>query len=533
MNRYASPRAILVLLACGAVAACGGGGGGAGGGGGPLDITSTDANDGVVGAPYSDTITASGGRGAKTFGIASGALPAGLSMSAAGAITGTPTGPAGAASFTVQVSDSAATPATDSRAFSIDIAEPLEIQTGALADTAVNDDYVASLAATGGKAPLSFRVSAGALPAGLALGAGGALTGRVLPSATTESFSVEVTDSSSPQLSDTRTYTVRVALQIRTATLADASGGVAYSDAIRVRGGLPPYRFSLLAGTLPDGLTGPGPADGTISGTPIAACTASGTSLTVQVDDDDAPAQSATRAGIGLTVIPAILDITTVALPNARAGVAYNQRVVAAGGVPPYEFEITDGSLPGGLSLNPNNGRIVGTPETAGTRGFEVTVTDSCPETASETLVLAVEAAALGRNDSIATATPLPGDGSYAASISPSGDPSGVNDPDEDYYRITTTAASTITIDTDAEVNGSPIDTVIELLNTANTRLSACGAPAFTSACFNDDEEPGVTLDSRLVLRVNAPATFYIHVVDWASIARPDMLYDLNIEGVQ
>lgn len=532
MRAPANPRPIVALLACAALAACGGGGDG-NGGSGPLNITSTATDDGVIGAPYNDGVTASGGQGAKTFSITSGALPAGLSMNASGAITGTPAGPTGSSDFTVQVSDSANTPATDTQAFSIGIVDPLAIQTVALADTAVNDAYSASLVATGGAAPLSFGLSEGELPAGLSLGADGALTGTVLPSATTESFTVEVTDSSTPQLAVTRAYTVRVAMQVRTAALADATGGIAYSDAIRVRGGLPPYQFSLVAGVLPAGLEGPDPAEGAISGTPAAACAASSTSLTVQVVDDDTPAQSATRAGIGLTVNAATPEITTEALPNARVGIAYNERVVAAGGVPPYSFAITGGNLPSGLALNPGNGRIIGTPDTIETQAFEVTVSDSCPGTASRQLSLAVNAAALGRNDSTADATILPGDGSYAASISPSGDPNNVHDPDEDYYRITTTTGSTITIDTDAEVNGSPLDSVIEVVDAAGARLSTCGSPAFTSACFNDDETPGVTLDSRLVLQVGEATTFYIHVVDWASVARPDMLYILNLDGVQ
>ena len=255
--------------------------------------------------------------------------------------------------------------------------------------------------------------------------------------------------------------------------------------------------------------------------------------MTVQVVDADTPAQDATQAGIELTVEPATLDITTAALPNARIDTAYDQRVVATGGVPPYAFALTLGDLPNQLSLNPNKGRITGTPDTLETQAFEVTVTDSCPDTASQALSLTVEAASLGRNDSIADATALPGNGSYAASISPSGDPNSVYDPDEDYYRITTTATSNITLNINAEINGSPLDAVVEVVNAAGTQLSTCDAPTYTSACFNDDETGGDTLDSLVELRVTGATTFYIHVLDWGSGARPDMLYDLVISGVQ
>lgn len=533
MHPLAVLRGLVALALCGVLAACGGGGGDGDGGGGPLNITSTVVDDGVVGQAYNDTVAASGGRGAKSFSISGGALPAGLSMSAAGVISGTPDGPAGTSSFTVQVSDSATTPATDTQALSIDIADPLAITTAALADTAIGDEVDTGIAATGGAGPLSFSVTEGELPAGLALDAGGTLAGTVSPGATTETFTITATDSSSPQQTASQTYTVRVGLEITTTALATAFGGVEYNDAVDVRGGLPPYQWSLVAGTLPDGLAGPDADDGSISGTPVAGCALSTTNLTVQVIDDDAPAQDATQAGIELTVEPATLDITTSALPNARVDTAYNQRVVATGGVPPYTFALTAGDLPNQLALNASNGRITGTPDTLETQAFEVTVTDSCAESASQSLSITVDDASLGRNDAIADATVLPGDGTYSASISPSGDPNSVYDPDEDYYQITTTATSNILININAEINGSPIDAVVEVVNAAGSQLNTCVAPTYNSACFNDDETGGGTLDSRLELRVTGATTFYIHVVDWGSVARPDLLYDLVITGVQ
>lgn len=524
-------RGFPILLGCALLASCGGGGDGDGGSG-PLNITSTTADDGVIGVAYNNTVSAFGGQGAKSFSITSGALPDGLSLSASGVISGTPAGPVGTSNFTVQVSDSANTPDTDTQALSIDIVEPLEVDSATIPDTAVNDDYAGSIVVRGGTPPYAFSVVEGELPAGLSIGDDGAISGTVLPRATTEAFTIEASDSSSPPLTASHADKVAVTLQITTGVLADATGGVEYSDSIGLRGGLPPYQFTLTGGALPAGLEGPDPADGTISGTPEAACTASNAALTVQVTDDDAPSQSDTRAGIDLTVNPATLDITTSALANAQLDAAYDQVVVAAGGVPPYSFAITNGALPSQLSLDADTGRITGTPDTLETQDFEVTVTDSCPNSAEQALSITV-AASLGRNDSISTATVLPGDGTYSASISPSGHPNSTYEPDEDFYAITTTAASTITIDVNAEVNGSPIDAVVEVLNAAGVQLQSCGTSPFDDPCFNDDEPGGGTLDSFLQLRVTGPTTFYIHVVEWGSNARPDLLYDLDISGVQ
>ena len=76
---------------------------------------------GTTGTAYSETITAQGGTGPYTYAVSSGALPAGLSMSSGGLISGTPT-TTGTATFTVTVTDSAS--ATGSQAFSIAIAAP-------------------------------------------------------------------------------------------------------------------------------------------------------------------------------------------------------------------------------------------------------------------------------------------------------------------------------------------------------------------------------------------------------------------------
>ena len=136
-----------------------------------------------------------------------------------------------------------------------------------------------------------------------------------------------------------------------------------------------------------------------------------------------------------------------------------------------------------------------------------------------------------GRNDSISTATPL-NNGSFAASISPSGHPSTVFNPDEDFYSITTTAASTVTIDIDAQVNGSPMDSVIEIVGANGIPLGSCVTPNFNSSCVHDDEDDGVELDSFLQIRVAGATTFYVHVIDWRGDARPDLLYTINVSGI-
>src|SRR5947208_5290238 len=85
----------------------------------PVKIATTSLPNGQVQVAYSATLQATGGTTPYTWSVASGSLPAALSLgSTSGTISGTPT-TAGQASFTIQLADSAGNKA--SAGFSIDI----------------------------------------------------------------------------------------------------------------------------------------------------------------------------------------------------------------------------------------------------------------------------------------------------------------------------------------------------------------------------------------------------------------------------
>jgi hypothetical protein len=77
----------------------------------------------------------------------------------------------------------------------------------------------------------------------------------------------------------------------------------------------------------------------------------------------------------------ATLAITTTSLPNWFDGVPYSQTVEATGGVAPYTFSVTVGSLPNGLSLTGASGLISGTPTVQATFNFTIRVTDDAAVT--------------------------------------------------------------------------------------------------------------------------------------------------------
>ncbi len=99
----------------------------------PLAITTTTLPAATVGSAYSQILAATGGATPYTWSLASGTLPAGLSLNGTtGVISGTPT-TAGTSSFTVRVTDSAA--ATATRALTLTVNTPPPPGPGPTADS--------------------------------------------------------------------------------------------------------------------------------------------------------------------------------------------------------------------------------------------------------------------------------------------------------------------------------------------------------------------------------------------------------------
>jgi hypothetical protein len=166
--------------------------------GAPLAISTTTLPGGVANQAYSATLNATGGSGTYTWSVTSGTLPAGLSF-AAGVISGRPTA-TGTASLTFTVTDSSSPVQTQSVPLSLAVAAatPGLTISATLPSGAVGTAYSNSMTATGGTPAYTWSITAGALPAGLSLGATtGIISGT--PSATgTSNFTATVSDNSSP-----------------------------------------------------------------------------------------------------------------------------------------------------------------------------------------------------------------------------------------------------------------------------------------------------------------------------------------------
>ncbi|MGJ3648708.1 putative Ig domain-containing protein [Sphingomonas sp. GlSt437] len=148
----------------------------------------------TVGVATSQTVSASGGNGSYSYSITAGALPAGMSLSSSGTVSGTPTA-GGTFNFTITATDGNHFAGAQAYSLTVNaptiVVAPSTLATSLAVGTAVNQTFTAS----GGTAPFSYRVTSGALPAGLTLSTAGVLTGA--PTAQgSYNFTVTATDSS-------------------------------------------------------------------------------------------------------------------------------------------------------------------------------------------------------------------------------------------------------------------------------------------------------------------------------------------------
>jgi hypothetical protein len=341
----------------------------------PLVITTTSLADGVVGAPYTQTLAATGGDANYTWTLSSGILPAGLSLSSSGVISGTPTSITNGTSFVVQVQDTGTPQQTKTQTLSIRIAAPLVVATApTLPDAIVGVPYSTTLQSGGGTAPVSWSIISGAPPAGLQLSPAGVLSGTPTTPSPTTTFTTQVQDSASPSQITSIILSLHVATPLSVGTLAlpDARTGSPYLQTLTSSGGTGTVTWAVVSGALPPGLSLS--TAGVVSGIPTTV-NILGSTFTIQATDSGSPSQSAPRT---LTLrVAAPLVITTASLPGAKYNVAYTQTLSATGGIAPLKWSLAAGSgpLPTGLTLSAA-GVLSGTPTVTGTFSFTVQVAD-------------------------------------------------------------------------------------------------------------------------------------------------------------
>jgi hypothetical protein len=251
--------------------------------------------------------------------------------------------------------------------------------------------YSQVISGSGGAAPITFAITAGALPTGLTLSPGGLLSGTP-NTAGIFTFTVRRADANGCFVDLTYTITIASAascpaITIAPAALSDLRVGVSSTNfaTITGSGGTSPYVFTVTAGSLPPGVVLS--SSGTLSGTPTTAGL-----FTFTVRGTDAAGCFAERSytlAVNAASCPP-LTLSPATLPNAILNTAYSQTITGSGGSAPFRFAVTAGSLPTGLTLS-QAGVLSGTPTVAGPYSFTITGANAegCLQTIAYTVVVA------------------------------------------------------------------------------------------------------------------------------------------------
>ncbi|WP_181901828.1 beta strand repeat-containing protein, partial [Xanthomonas arboricola] len=284
----------------------------------PIVVAPSTLPAATRGTAYSQTLSASGGTAPYTYALASGTLPAGITLASNGTLSGTATVEG---SFNVTVTATDAGSFTGNQAYTLTVAGPnLVLPASTLPAGTAGQAYAATIAsATGGTAPYTYALTGGVLPAGVVVDAAtGALSGTPTV-AGTFNFTLTASDSTpSPAAQASRSYTLTIAapvVVIVPTTLPAATRGTAYSQTLSASGGTAPYTYALASGTLPAGITLA--SNGTLSGT----ATVEG-SFNVTVTATDAGSFTGNQA-YTLTVAGPNLVLPASTLPAGTAGQAY------------------------------------------------------------------------------------------------------------------------------------------------------------------------------------------------------------------
>jgi hypothetical protein len=334
--------------------------------GGTISVTNPAVNTGTAGTAFSQTFTQSGGVGAVTFTLNSGTLPAGLTLSTAGVLSGTPT-QTGTFPITVKATDSQGCFGIGPT-YNLTInCQTITVTNPATTTGTVNAAFSQTFTAANTIGTVTFS-TASTLPTGLTLATNGTLSGTPTQTGTFP-IVVKATDANGC-FGNGATYNLVIGCQTVTVNNPATNTGtvnVAFSQTFTATNTIGTVTFTT-ASTLPAGLTLA--TNGTLSGTP----TQTGT-FPIVVKATDANGCFGNGATYNLTINCQTITVNSPGVNTGTVNVAFSQTFTATNAVGTVTFT-TASALPTGITLA-TNGTLSGTPTQTGTFPIVVTATDA------------------------------------------------------------------------------------------------------------------------------------------------------------
>jgi len=265
------------------------------------------------------------------------------------------------------------------------------------AQATVGVPYNAVTSVSGGTGPYVFRLASGSLPPGLVLNSQtGSITGTPTL-AGTYNFVTSVTASSAGETTLTLEHYSPAAIHPLAGsssaqiTVSGHSGGtLSITPGSATITSQAQQQFTAqMSGSADTAVTWSASA-GTISSTGVFVAPKVTSTTPVTVTATGA-GNSGAKASASLTVTPqTALAITSSSLPAANTSTPYSATLAASGGVTPYQWSVSAGSLPSGITLQSASGTLAGTTVFSGSYPFTAKVTDSSGHNTTVALSLSV-----------------------------------------------------------------------------------------------------------------------------------------------
>ncbi|MFT0519097.1 putative Ig domain-containing protein [Pseudomonas faucium] len=452
-----------------------------------IALTPTTIPGATVATAYSATLTASGGSSPYTYSLTTGTLPAGISLSTAGVLSGTPTA-AGSFNFTITATDN--TGFTGTQAYSLSVGEVAPVAGNISLTVAANSNVnPVTLNLSGG--PVASVAVASNASHGVASASGTSISYKPTPGfAGSDSFTYTATGPGGTSNTATVSVTVTApSIALTPTSIPGATVATAYSATLTASGGSSPYTYSLTTGTLPAGITLS--TAGVLSGTPTAAG-----SFNFTITATDSTGFTGTQA-YNLSVSEAVPVAGNISLTVAANSSANPVTLTLSGG-PAASVAVASNASHGVASASGTSITFTPNPGFAGSDSFTYTATGPGGTSNTATVSVTVTAPTIAL-----TPTSIPGAtvaSAYSATLTASGGAAPYT------YSVTAgTLPAGITLSTAGVLSGTPTAAGnFSFTITATDHTGFSGAQAFSVAIANQAPVAGAVSAS---IAANSSAT--------------------------